>query len=446
MNAPADTNITRTYLVRLALPLILANMATPLLGLVDTAIIGHTGKVSDLGAIALGSLVFNFVYWAFGFLRMGTTGFTAQAAGAGNYTEVRAAFGRALLLGGFIGLLLVLAQYPIIQAALWLLDGSDAVEAQVKSYWDIRIWAAPATLASYAIMGSLIGLGKTRQLLWLQLLLNITNLLLDVLFVVGFDWGVRGIALGTVIAEWSCALAGLVLVINNLRTRDEKFWRWTHLLNRTALLNTLHTNADIMWRTLFLLAGFAFFSNQGAGFGDTTLAANHILLQFISFSAFFLDGFAFALEALVGKAKGASNRQLFDQAIIKSTQIAAGTAALLTLAILTGGSVAIAHLTAIAGIQTEAKELLPYAAIYVLVSFAAFQLDGIFIGATRSRDMRNASLYALMIFLASSWALIPRWGNHGLWLAFVIYVIARAVALAIYMPALRRSIARAIEV
>lgn len=443
MNQYTDTTITHRRIIYLAIPIILANMAAPLLGLVDTAVIGHTGNASDLGAIALGSLVFNFVYWAFGFLRMGTTGFTAQAAGAGDYAEVRAAFGRALLLGGFIGLLLIVAQYPIIHSALWLLDGSANVEAQVKSYWDIRIWAAPATLASYAIMGSLIGLGKTRQLLWLQLFLNTINLLLDVVFVVGFDWGVRGIALGTLIAEWSCALVGLILVLKHLRVRQEKFWQWSHWLNRPALAKTLSTNADIMWRTLFLLAGFAFFANQGAGFGDTTLAANHILLQFISFSAFFLDGFAFALESLVGKAKGARNRQLFDKVIVLSTQIAACTAALLMLIILLGGTTAIAGLTAIEGIRQEANIFLPYAAVYVLVSFAAFQLDGIFIGATRSRAMRNASFYALAIFLASSWILIPHWGNHGLWIAFVIYVVARAMALGIYMPELRRNITRA---
>lgn len=432
--------ITHSYIVRLAIPIILANMAAPLLGLVDTAVIGHTGNASNLGAIALGSLVFNFVYWAFGFLRMGTTGFIAQAAGAGDYPEVRAAFGRALLLGGAIGLLLIIVQYPIIHSALWLLDGSENVESLVQTYWDIRIWAAPATLASYAIMGSLIGLGKTRQLLWLQLLLNLTNLALDILFVVGFDWGVRGIALGTLIAEWSCALVGLVLVFKNLHIQHEKFWQWPQLLNRIAIAKTLGTNADIMWRTLFLLTGFAFFANQGARFGDNILATNHILLQFISFSAFFLDGFAFALESLVGKAKGACNRELFDRVIKVSSQIAAFTAVLLMSIIIAGGATAIAGLTSVNGIQEEATKFLPYAAIYVAVSFAAFQLDGIFIGATHSRAMRNASFYALIIFLTSSWVLIPFMGNHGLWAAFVIYVITRAMTLGFYLPELRRSI------
>ncbi len=433
-----DSTITHAGMIRLAIPIILANMAVPLLGLVDTAVIGHTGDASNLGAIALGSLVFNFVYWAFGFLRMGTTGFTAQAAGADNHQEVTAVFGRALLMGGGIGLLLIALQFPLIHTALWLLDGSDAVEAQVKTYWDIRIWAAPATLATYAIMGTLIGLGKTKQLLWLQLFLNGVNLLLDVLFVVGFDWGVRGIAWGTLIAEWSCALAGLWMVFTQLRKPGESVWNWSSVLNRAALIKTLSTNADIMWRTLFLLGGFAYFSNQGAGFGDTTLAANHILLQFISFSAFFLDGFAFALESQVGKAIGARDHALFNRVVKISSQIAAITALGLTLILVFAGTLAIEYLTSISEIQTAASTYLPYAAIYVLVSFAAFQLDGIFIGAMRSREMRNASFFSLLIFIACSLGMASLCGNHGLWIAFIVYVIARAATLAYYFTELRR--------
>lgn len=435
-----ESTITHRGMIRLAVPIILANMAVPLLGLVDTAVIGHTGDTSNLGAIALGSLVFNFVYWAFGFLRMSTTGFTAQAAGAGNHREVTAVFGRALLTGGCIGLLLIALQVPLIHTALWLLNGSDAVESQVKIYWDIRIWAAPATLATYAIMGTLIGLGKTRQLLWLQLFLNGINLLLDVLFVVGFDWGVRGIAWGTLVAEWSCAITGLFMVFTLLSKPNEPVWNWSSVLNRSALMKTLSTNADIMWRTLFLLSGFAYFANQGAGFGDTTLAANHILLQFIAFSAFFLDGFAFALESLVGKAIGARNQPFFNRAITVSSQIAACTALCLMLLIAFGGTTAISNLTSISTIHTTASTYLPYAAIYVLVSFAAFQLDGIFIGAMRSREMRNASFFSLLIFIACALGMSRLWGNHGLWIAFIVYVVARAATLAYYYAGLRRQL------
>jgi MATE family multidrug resistance protein len=307
-------------------------------------------------------------------------------------------------------------------------------------YWETRIWGAPATLGTYALMGTLIGLGKTRTLLWLQLLLNGVNLVLDVLFVVVFDLGVRGIALGTVIAEWISFVVGCWLLFTLLRPpASEHFWRWAHLLRRDALLTTLRTNADIMWRTLFLLSGFGWFTNQGAQFGDTTLAANHILLQFISLSAFFLDGFAFALESLVGKAFGARNRVLFDRVILVSTQIAAIAAVGLMLLILLAGSTAITALTPLVPIQQQALYYLPYAAAYVLFSFAAFQLDGIFIGITRSREMRNASFISLLVFLGAAWLVVPLLGNQGLWLAFIAYVLARAISLGIYLPGIRRT-------
>lgn len=439
-------------ILRLAIPIILANAAVPLLGIVDTAVIGHTGSAADLGAIALGSLIFSFLFWGFGFLRMGTSGFTAQAAGAGDYREVRTAYGRALALGIAIGLILLLLQYPLGSLAFWLLDGSAAVEQAAQLYMDTRIWGAPATLATYAIMGTLIGLGHTRQLLGLQLLLNGLNLTLDVVFVLGFDWGVRGIALGTVISEWACAITGAWLLFRLLRQQQvasgqsessspsEPFFIWSHIFQRSALLTTLKINSDIMWRTLFMLAGFGWFANQSAQFGDSTLAANHILLQFLSFAAFFLDGFAFTLESLVGKAIGARNRELFDRVIITSTRIAASCALGLMLLLLFFGPLAINALNPQEVIRQQAATYLPYAAVYVLLSFMAFQLDGIFIGATASRAMRNAALGSLLVFLAAAWPLVAWGGNRGLWLAFILYVIARAVGLGCYLPRLRRSI------
>lgn len=435
--------INHRTIIQMAIPIILANAAVPLLGLVDTAVIGHTGNAAALGAIALGSLIFSFIYWGFGFLRMGTSGFTAQAAGAGDQVEVRNAFTRALLLGVAIGAVLVIAQYPLSSLAFWLLEGSAAVEQSARDYMHIRIWGAPATLGTYAIIGTLVGLGKTRVLLWLQLLLNGLNLLLDIVFVVVLDWGVRGVALGTLIAEWISFVLGCVLLFKSLHpdaSTKDIFFHWGKILDRTALINTLKTNSDIMWRTLFLLTGFGWFANGGAQFGDVTLAANHILLQLISFSAFFLDGFAFALESLVGKTIGARNRPLFDRAVIISTQIAAACALGLMALILLFGSSAINALNPLIAIQQEAQTYLPYAAIYVLLSFVAFQLDGIFIGATRSRAMRNASLFSLLVFLAAVWLLAPLAGNHGLWIAFIIYVVARAVCLGIYFPSLQKSV------
>ncbi len=439
-----DIPTSHAAIFRLAFPIILANAAVPLLGLVDTAVISHTGSTADLGAIALGSLVFSFVYWSFGFLRMGTSGFTAQAAGANDWLQVRLAFGRALLLGTGIGLALLLLQQPLLWLALQLLDGSAEVEAGLADYWTLRIWGASACLGSYALMGTLIGLGKTRQLLWLQLLLNGINLILDVVFVVGFGWGVKGIALGTVIAEWTCFVVGLWLVWRLLRPKaGDGFWPRRQLLERQALFNTFKVNADILWRTLSLLLGFAWFVNQGARFGDATLAANHILLQFISFSAFFLDGYAFALESLVGRTLGARRRDLLDRVMIASTRLAAANALGLTLLLAFAGPWAIAALAPLADVQAQALRYLPYAAIYVLVSFAAFQLDGIFIGATRSRALRNAGILSLGVFLLLAWWWAGRYGNTGLWCAFIGYVIARAVCLGVYLPGLRRRIGQA---
>ncbi len=440
--APHQIPSNHSAIVRLAIPIILANAAVPILGLVDTAVIGHSGTAADVGAIAFGSLIFSFILWGFGFLRMGTSGFTAQAAGAGNHREIRAAYGRALLLGVTIGLLLILLQYPLSLLAFELLDGSDAVEQGAQVYMHTRIWGAPATLATYAIMGTLIGLGHTRQLLWLQLLLNGLNLSLDIIFVVGFDWGVRGIALGTVIAEWITVVVGgwVLFAILKKQPLTGRFFIGSDIFQRSALLNTLRINSDIMWRTLFMLAGFGWFANQGAQFGDTVLAANYILLQFLSFAAFFLDGFAFALESLVGKTIGARNRQLFDRVIVVSTQIAALCSAGLMLLLLLCGPMAITALNPHEAIQQQAITYLPYAAFYVLLAFMAFQLDGIFIGATASRAMRNASLVSLLIFLGTASLLVAGYGNHGLWLAFILYVIVRALTLALYFPGLRRQL------
>lgn len=430
-------------LIQLAVPVILANAAVPLLGLADTAVIGRTGDAAALGAIALGALIFSFLYWGFGFLRMGTTGFTAQAAGADDWPEVRATFARALLLGLGIGVALVLLQWPLGRGALALLNGSAAVETGVQQYFHVRIWGAPATLGLFALLGTLIGLGHTRQLLWLQLFLNGLNVLLDVLFVVVFDWGVRGIALGTVIAEWTSLLLGLWMVLRLIRPLpgdDAPLWPWQRILVREHWVRTLRANADIMWRTLMLLFGFAWFTDQGARFGDVTLAANHILLQFISLSAFFLDGYAFVVESQVGRAMGARQALWFRLVIQRSTTLAAGTAVALALLVWWPGPLFIDALTTVEPVREAARLYLPWAAVYVLCSFVAFQLDGIFIGTTESRPMRNATAMALGVFLLAAAWLVPHYANHGLWLAFVLFVIARGITLGAYLPALHRRI------
>jgi len=435
--------ISYRYLLQKAWPIILANASVPLLGLVDTAVIGNVGSITDLGAIAFGALIFSFVYWSFGFLRMGTTGFAAQASGAGEEQEVRAVLGRALLIALCLGVVLILIQWPIGLAAFSLLDGSAPVEAVAQQYFDIRIWGAPATLATFALMGLLIGLGKSRTLLIVQLFLNGLNILLDVWFAGILGWGASGIALGTVIAEWTTVLLAGWLVYRTLNERKlltEVFWPKAKIMDLSALLKTASANLDIMLRTLILVFSFAFFINQSAKFGDTILASNHILLQLIAFSAFFLDGYAFVVEALVGGAIGAKRSDIFDLAVRRSTVLALITAILLALIIALVGDIAVILMTDISSVRLAANQLLPFAALYVLFSFAAFQLDGIFIGASFTRQMRDAAALSIAVYFIAWWALSDQHGIQGLWGAMIIYVVARAVALLLFYPSLRRSV------
>ncbi len=436
-------SISYRYLLQKAWPIILANASVPLLGLVDTAVIGNVGSITDLGAIAFGALIFSFVYWSFGFLRMGTTGFAAQASGAGDQQEVRAVLGRALLIALCLGVVLILIQWPIGLAAFSLLDGSAPVEAVAQQYFDIRIWGAPATLATFALMGLLIGLGKSRTLLIVQLFLNGLNILLDVWFAGILGWGASGIALGTVIAEWTTVLLAGWLVYRTLNERKlltEVFWPKAKIMDLSALLKTASANLDIMLRTLILVFSFAFFINQSAKFGDTVLAGNHILLQLIAFSAFFLDGYAFVVEALVGGAIGAKRSDVFDLAVWRSTVLALITAILLALVIALVGDIAVMLMTDISSVRLAANQLLPFAALYVLFSFAAFQLDGIFIGASFTRQMRDAAALSIVVYFIAWWALSDQHGIQGLWGAMIIYVVARAVALLLFYPSLRRSV------
>lgn len=434
------TDVTRRAVLRLAWPVVIASSSVPLLGIADTAVLGNTGTVAELGAIAVGALVFNFVYWSFGFLRMGTTGFTAQASGAGDSAEVRATLGRALGLAVGISLTLLILQRPIIHLALGLFGAGPEVEGLTRVYFDLRIWGAPASLATFAVLGTFVGLGRMRHMLVTQLALNGLNIILDVVLGGIMGLGIRGIAIGTVIAEWvtlGLAIWLAVRVLAQDHGDDEAFWPRKRIFDRERARHTLEANADIMIRTLFLLLGFAWFTNQGAAFGDDTLAANHVLLQLISLSAYLLDGYAHATETFVGRAFGAGDLSTFDRVIRTSTELSAGSAVGLAALVAFIGPAAITGLTDLEPVRDLAEAYLPLTATYVLVSFAAFQLDGIFIGATGTRDMRNASVLSCLFFIGTSFPLIDLWGNLGLWMAFVGYVIIRAIVLGSRLPRLR---------
>jgi MATE family multidrug resistance protein len=443
-NGSVPGRLSYRRVMDIAWPIVLANIAVPLLGVVDTAVIGHLGLTAPLGAIAIGAQVFSFLYWGLGFLRMGTTGLTAQADGAGDAGEVRASLGRALVIGLVLATLLLALRRPLATAAFLVFETSPEIERLARSYFSIRIWGAPATLVGYAVLGWLIGLRETRMVLVLQVFLNALNIALDLLFVVGLGWGVRGVAVGTLISEWSAALLAVALVAVTLRSsgslRRPRNADLIGLLRPRPLLATLRINQDIFLRTVLLISAFAWFTRQGARAGDTVLAANHVLLQFLAFSAFFLDGFAFAAEALVGQAVGARSRERLDHAVRLSSTIAVTTAAATTLLFALFGSAIVTALTNVVEVREVARRFLPYAALHPVVGVWCFQLDGIFIGATRTADMRNAMIASFIIYLGVWWLLWTPLGNHGLWIAFLLFFVARGVTLAVRYPALLRSV------
>lgn len=431
----AEGPITNTAVLAIAVPIILSNITTPLIGIVDTAVLGQLEGAHHIGAAALGGTIFTFLFWAFGFLRMGTTGLTAQAFGADDRPEVGASLARALLVAVAAGGVLVLLQWPLGYLALAMIDGSEAVESGTSVYFSIRIWSAPAALANYALVGWLIGLQRARTALMLQILLNGLNATLDVLFVMGFGWGVAGVALGTVIAEVTAAIAGLAVAYSIIE-RNFAMPRGIEIMEAAALRRLISVNADIMLRTLALLAAFSWFTFQSAPSGDATLAANAVLMQLVGFSAHLLDGFAFAVETLVGAAIGARKRHRFEQAVLLSSLWAGAIAVALGVLMYQAGGILIDWLSVDPAVRQSARDVLPWAALMPVLGVAAYQLDGIYIGATRTADMRNMMLLSTAAFFAAWFVLVPAIGNEGRWLSLLLLNIVRAASLALRYPAL----------
>ncbi len=436
----ADRNLA---VWRLAGPIILANISVPLLGAVDTAVIGHLEHAYLLGAVAIGAIIFQFIYWSFGFLRMGTTGLTAQALGASDLEETRAIFLRAILIGGFVGIALWLFQWPIIKISLLLFEASNHVEENAELYFFIRIWSTPAVLINYCLVGWFIGVRNTRATLILQIWMNGLNIILDLLFVIGFGWGVAGVASATVLAEVSTALGGLLLYRRHLRRMNPKIGSIIgieKLFDRAKIKHMFSVNFDIFVRTFCLISAFAFFTAEAAKFGDVTLAANAILIQFQHFLSFGLDGFAHAAEALVGGAVGAKDRQTLRSVVRISSLWALLVAGFYVLTYALLGGMIINLLTDIEEVRRHAMEFLPWLIISPILSVWSFMLDGIFIGATHTREMRNGMLISLAVFIVIAFFLKSEYGNHGLWLSLMIFMVVRGVTLGMFYSKLERSI------
>ena len=425
--------------LRIAGPIILANLSVPLLGFVDTAVMGHLPQAYYLGAVAIGATIIQFVYWGFGFLRMGTTGLTAQAYGAKQKTVVLQTFQRAALLALFMGLIIWLLKSQIIDLSLYLFVASEKTENLSSVYFNIRVWSAPAALLNYCLIGWFIGIQKTRIILILQISMNIINIILDLFFVIGLNWGVEGVALASVLAEVSAAILGLYFYLKK-EGREGIVIDCVRLFNAKELKRMVAINLNIFIRTFCLIFAFAYFTAEAAKYGDIVLAANAILLQFIHLLSFGLDGFAQAAEALVGGALGEQNKKKYRMAVKATMTWAFCISITCSLSYWIFGGLIIDLFTNNEDVRLIANDAIIWVIIIPLVAIWPYMLDGIFIGATRTRDMRNGMVLALIIFISFSILLIPSRGYDGLWISLIIFMGARGLTLAVSYPKIEKDL------
>lgn len=427
MSKTSFQTVTHRRVLNIALPIVISNATVPILGAVDTGVIGQLGLAAPIGAVGIGSIIVTTLYWFFGFLRMGISGLSAQARGQNDSSELSALLMRGLIIGTASGCILILLQFPILSAAFLAAPASAEVEALAQQYASIRILSAPAAISIFAITGWLIALEKTRSVLVLQVVTNGINIILDLLFVLWLDFGVRGVATATVIAETSGLALGLWLCRQAFLVNS---WRdWPRIFDRIKLKRMAVLNTDILIRNILIEFAFVSFLFFAANFGDLTLAANQILLQFLHITAFALDGFAFAAEALVGLSIGARKRRELRNSVIL-TCFWGGLATIgLSLAFAIFGSTGIHILTTASDVRLEAQIYLPWIIAAPLIGAPSWMLDGIFIGAMRTRNMRNSMLISSLIYAVCVLILIPLYGNHGLWISILVFFIARAITL-----------------
>lgn len=430
----AAPDLTHRRVLQIALPIVLSNATVPILSAVDVGVVGQLGQAAPIGAVAMGGIILSTLYWFFGFLRMGTVGLVGQAEGAGDRAEVSALLTRALLIAGAGGAVLILLQSLLFWGAFALSPATPEVENLARSYLTIRIWSAPAAIAVYALTGWLVAMERTSGVFWVQLTMNGLNILLDLWFVLGLGWGVEGVAIATVIAEFAGAGLGLYLC---RAAFDRPDWRdWPRVFDRARLIHMALVNTDILLRSAMLMAIFTSFVFLSAGFGDVTLAANEVLMQFMYITAYAMDGFAFAAETLIARAIGRRDPSRLRRSVVMTSGWGAVICIVTAIAFALFGPWLIDLMAKDMAVQAEARTYLPWMVAAPLVGVAAWMLDGIFIGATRSRDMRNMMAVSFVIYCAAAAILLPLMGNHGLWLALLISFVARGVTLALRYPAL----------
>ncbi|WP_037310390.1 MATE family efflux transporter [Ruegeria halocynthiae] len=419
--------ITHKRVLKIATPIVLSNATVPILGAVDTGVVGQMGLAAPIGAVGMGAVILASIYWIFGFLRMGTTGLVAQARGAGDTAETGALLMRGLLLGSAAGLFFVLIQVWLFLGAFALSPATPEVEALTRDYLQIRIWGAPATIALFAVTGWLIAVERTRGVFLLQVWMNGLNILLDLWFVLGLDWGVEGVAIATLIAEWTGLALGLWLCRDAFSGNQ---WRdWPRIFDVARLRRMTQVNGDIMVRSVLLTGSFTTFLFIGSDLGDVNLAANQVLLQFLEITAFALDGFAFSAEALVGSAVGARDRYQVRRASIMASQWGVGGAFVLAAVFYLSGPALIDLMATSPEVRVAAREFLFWAALAPIIGVASWMFDGIYIGATWTRAMRQAMIQSVAIYVAALFILVPLLGNHGLWAALMVLNTARGVTM-----------------
>jgi MATE family multidrug resistance protein len=419
---------TNSDMWRIAAPMVLSNISVPLLGMVDTGVTGHLESPAYLGAVAIGGMIFTFLYGAVNFLRMGTTGIAAQSYGAEDNDGLRVSLGQALLTSQAIALAILILQVPIGAIALNLLGGDETTAAHAATYFSIRVWSAPGTLANFALIGWFLGTQNARVPLFIFLTINLTNIVLDLLFVIVLGMKVEGVALASVVAEYSGLAVGGLFATAALRRRAGR-WPVARLVNLSAYKAFFAINANLFIRTMALLFTFAFITAQGARLGGVILAANAVLLNFQHLTSFGLDGLAHAAEALVGKAVGARDRAAREHAVRLTLRWSLLFALGFTVTYLLAGRQIVYILTDLDDVRATAMIYLPWLIASPLISVWCFLYDGVYIGMTRAREMRNIMLVSTLAVFLPAWFFTQGFGNHGLWFALMLFLASRGIGM-----------------
>lgn len=430
--------VTNKLVFSIALPMTLAFLTTPLLGLVDVAVVGQLGSAALLGGLAISVIIFGLIFGTFNFLRSATTGLVAQSFGRGDVVEQQAIFWRSSIIAAVLGIVLILFQDIILSFGLSIMDASANVSISATRYFDIRILSAPAALMNYAILGYVLGQGKGRLGLLLQLVLYVTNIALSIFLGLSLGWGVEGVAWATVIAEYFGVLVGFVIVVSKFSPTARP--KLSQIIDKSAFKKLMVLNGDIMIRSFALISAFAWFTRQGGQFGDQTLAANAILMNFVMVAGYFLDGFATAAEQLVGRSIGANYKPAFLKSVKLTIIWGFVFSSALFLFFWVFGNPLIDIVTTEEDVRRIAKTYYLWAALIAFTGVIAFQMDGVYIGATWSQDMRNMMLLSLIIFIVSSLLLVSYWQNHGLWIALNIFMGVRGITLSMILPSKIRGI------